>query len=476
MSKKCKLKKIVCAVAAFCVALSAVPAFGAEAEIAVPEADPAKTAEIPAAGPFTDVPEGTYFRDAVMWAYETGVTSGTSDTEFSPQATCTRGQVVTFLWRAAGKPEAAAGADSQAISNEATAAGIDSVLTSNEAAATDSAIAFEDVRPEDYFAKAVLWVVEQGITTGTSKTTFSPNDLCQNAQVITFLWRANGSPEPSIDSEIVAGRESEYYAKALSWADEKELLAGMKEGFQPGANSPRSDIVTYLYRNSGDKITRFDKGSLRTSQVADFSYLLYKPAGARAGMPLIVYLHDDGLKGADLDEFTEKEGLPKFINDGMLGNVPAFVLIPQLPSEVKEWGAVAESLKELINSVASQFSADKTRISLTGCGFGGNGAYELAVKYPELFCCICPLSGSIKNTEENIAALAKIPVMGFAASGEKENTKAAKDLFAALKKAGSFAGLNVLTAKDKGELEKAVYLDKDIALFSWMIMPEEDNL
>lgn len=175
-----------------------------------------KVADVPvtaAKHPFTDVKAGSYYEDAVIWAKENGVTGGTTATTFSPNATCTRGQVVTFLWRAKGSPEPKS-ADNP----------------------------FTDVKSTDYFYKAVLWAVEQGITGGTTATTFSPGNTCTTGQVLTFLWRSNGSPAST-------GADSPYYAKAVSWAAEKGLLDNMGT-FSATKQSPRADIVTYLYRNA----------------------------------------------------------------------------------------------------------------------------------------------------------------------------------------------------------------------------------
>ena len=163
---------------------------------------------------FTDVPAGAYYADAVAWAVEQGITAGTSETTFSPDMTCTRGQVVTFLWRAQGKPEP-----------------------------TNAANPFTDVKESDYYYKAVLWAVEQGLTVGTSETTFSPDMTCTSGQVITFLYRSNNAGaayEPS----------NPYYANAVAWAEKKNLLSGTATVFAPDNDAPRSDIVVYLYRNS----------------------------------------------------------------------------------------------------------------------------------------------------------------------------------------------------------------------------------
>ncbi len=188
----------------------------------LPGAASAAPQKITVENPFYDVPQGTYYHDAVLWALDSNVTTGTSKTSFSPSATCTRGQVVTFLWRALGCPEP-----------------------------TSSVNPFNDVKPGDYYYDAVLWAVEENVTTGTSATTFSPVGTCTSAQVITFLWRANDKPSASGTSSLAQAHQNMYYTDAVAWADTTKLMDGTGSVFSPNAHSPRADIVTYLYRNAG---------------------------------------------------------------------------------------------------------------------------------------------------------------------------------------------------------------------------------
>ena len=168
---------------------------------------------------FVDVPENAYYAPAVAWAVEKGVTEGTSATTFSPDAVCTRAQIVTFLYRAAGSP------------------------------AVKSAVnPFTDVSASDYYYNAVLWAVENGITTGTSETTFSPNESCTRAQCVTFLYRAVGSAATAkaIFTDVSADA---YYAPAVDWAVEKGVTDGTSATtFSPDAVCTRAQIVTFLYR------------------------------------------------------------------------------------------------------------------------------------------------------------------------------------------------------------------------------------
>ena len=171
--------------------------------------------------PFTDVPAGSYYEDAVIWAVDKGITTGTSATTFNPNGICTRAQAVTFLWRAAGSP-----------------------------AAKSSAMPFADVKAGSYYYDAVLWAVEQGITKGTSDTTFSPDATCTRAQIVTFLWRANGSPAVSGNSAFTDVAADAYYAAAVTWAEKNDITGGIGGGlFGSNNNCTRAQIVTFIYRS-----------------------------------------------------------------------------------------------------------------------------------------------------------------------------------------------------------------------------------
>ena len=174
--------------------------------------------------PFTDVATGKYYYDAVVWAIEKAVTRGTSPTAFSPDAACNRAQTVTFLWRAMGSPEP-----------------------------TATVSPFTDVSADAYYYKAVLWAVENGVTSGTSATTFSPDATVTRAQTVTFLWRSAGQPAadgPYGDFGDV--EQGAYYETAVSWAAENGITGGTGEGmFSPSASCTRGQIVTFLYRHLG---------------------------------------------------------------------------------------------------------------------------------------------------------------------------------------------------------------------------------
>ena len=169
---------------------------------------------------FTDVSKTDYFYDAVLWAVENGITTGTSRTRFSPYATCTRAQAVTFLWRASGSP-----------------------------APKNSRMPFTDVSPSAYYYDAVLWALEEGITTGTTSTTFSPDAVIDRAQAVTFLHRANGAPSVTGRTAFTDVPQTAYYADAVKWAVDHGITTGTSAAaFSPNASCTRAQIVTFLYR------------------------------------------------------------------------------------------------------------------------------------------------------------------------------------------------------------------------------------
>ena len=171
-----------------------------------------------AAASFADVPANAYFADAVKWAVDKGITNGLTDTMFGPYESCTRAQIVTFLWRAAGSPE------------------------------PKTASSFTDVPVSTYYAKAVAWAVENGITNGMTETTFAPNATCTRGQSVTFLYRAlKGTASGSTNFTDV--KSDAFYADAINWAVANNVTNGTSNTtFSPNADCTRAEIVTFLYR------------------------------------------------------------------------------------------------------------------------------------------------------------------------------------------------------------------------------------
>lgn len=195
-------------------------------EIIIPDITPSPTPNpTPIPGdnrnPFTDVKKSDYYFEPVLWALENNVTAGLSETTFAPNADCTRGQVVTFLWRVAGCPEPSL--------KEAT---------------------FKDVPIGTYYYKPILWAVENNISSGYNEYTFGPEDKVTRGQFVSLLWRMKGNPEPSsLETDFIDLPDYAYYYKAVLWAAENKVAAGFGEDtFAPDMSCTRGQVVSFLYR------------------------------------------------------------------------------------------------------------------------------------------------------------------------------------------------------------------------------------
>ena len=185
--------------------------------------EPGTTEPTKPAHSFDDVPAGAYYEEAVAWAAEKGITKGTSANTFAPKALCTRAQVVTFLWRAAGCPE------------------------------PQNAGSFADVTAGSYYAKAVAWAIENGITGGTGDGMFSPDAVCTRAQAVTFLYRASAAPAVDGSSSFSDVDADAYYMAAVRWAEQNGITGGIGGGlFGSDLDCTREQIVTFIFRMMAD--------------------------------------------------------------------------------------------------------------------------------------------------------------------------------------------------------------------------------
>ena len=214
----------------------------------------------------------------------------------------------------------------------------------------------------------------------------------------------------------------------------------------------------------------FTACSIDTSQLGTFRYWLYTPSDPTENMPLIVYLHGGLGKGDDLNLITAVDGFPQDLQSGQLGDVRAYVVIPQLPSTQKGWVNAAESISELIDHTVSTYKINRNNISLTGHSMGGTGTWNLACTYPSLFARIAPLSGSIRNTPDIIDSLKNIPVRAFVGSADTiVPPDSSKEVIAALKAAGGSAEITVFDGADHFSVPSLTFLDTNIDLIGWLI-------
>lgn len=201
------------------------------------EKPPAHSAAANGDAAFIDVFDTDFYYESVLWAVNAGVTTGTSSNTFSPKNNCSRAEIVTFLWNNAGRPEPSA---------EETP--------------------FVDVKESSWYYKAVLWAVENGITSGTSATTFSPTSICTRSQAVTFLWNAFGKPaQTTNDNPFNDVKEMSWYYQPVLWAAENRITSGTsKTTFSPNAICTRGEIATFLY-NADQNISSNDENAMEVS-------------------------------------------------------------------------------------------------------------------------------------------------------------------------------------------------------------------
>ena len=210
--------------------------------------------------------------------------------------------------------------------------------------------------------------------------------------------------------------------------------------------------------------------STSTSQIETFRYWLYTPKNPVENMPLIVYLHGSSGKGDDLNILMNEDGFPQYLKNSQLGDVPAYILIPQLPTEKRGWASVSQSVYQLISETVSTYQIDSDNISLTGHSMGGTGTWNLAVQYPELFDRIAPLSGSARGQAAKLEALKEIPVWAFVGSDDTVILpEYSENAVSELNALGGNAQITIFEGADHFAVPSQTYLDPSISLVNWLI-------
>ena len=216
------------------------------------------------------------------------------------------------------------------------------------------------------------------------------------------------------------------------------------------------------------------EGTLRTSAVGELNYLLYTPEKPREHLPLILYLHGGSGKGNDLRLLFEADSLPKFLQEGQIANLDAYVVMPQLPANQKGWEGILPSIEELITEMEQTYGIDANRVSLTGHSMGGTGVWSLVLKNPELFSAAAPLSGSVRMTAgQNLQKLADLPIWAFAGTADTIVPPASSEQFVELlKQENAAAKITLLEGDTHFDVPTSVYLDKKLDLLGWLIKQE----
>lgn len=237
---------------------------------------------------------------------------------------------------------------------------------------------------------------------------------------------------------------------------------------------PGSAAESETASSQTDGSISFQEHSMETEKLDAFGYWLYTPENPTENMPLIVYLHGASGRGEDLNLVVADEDFPKYLQSGELGDVRAYVLIPQLPADLRSWSDISDSLYSLIQKTLSDLSIDTENISLAGFSMGGTAVWELAAEYPDLFARIAPLAGSARGVLEQVSALQEIPVRAFVGADDTVITpNSSEQMVVELKKAGADAQITVLDGADHVSVPSLVYHDESNRLVNWLVGTDE---
>ncbi|MDO4543760.1 MAG: dienelactone hydrolase family protein [Clostridia bacterium] len=275
-------------------------------------------------------------------------------------------------------------------------------------------------------------------------------------------------------SGVVSAADASVVLRAvvqLDELDEAQRVAADVDGNKSVDAADASKILRYIVKLAP---TLELDGSM-TQQVfsaseGDLSYWLYTPENAAVGMPLIIYLHGGSGKGSDLDMLVQNNGFPKYLQDGLLGEVPAFVIIPQLSEDSRGWVDIKDSVYGLVDYACKHYLIDSEKISLTGHSMGGTGTWQLALDNPSLFSRIAPLSGSVQTTEENLEALKNLPVRAFVGSEDNiVSPNSSIQFIENLRRINPNAEVTSFSGAGHSDVPALVYLDSEIGLIDWLI-------
>ncbi len=247
-----------------------------------------------------------------------------------------------------------------------------------------------------------------------------------------------------------------------------------EQGSVSSTEQANSSTVSEVPSSQTDLSISFQANSIKTEELDVFGYWLYTPKNPTENMPLIVYLHGASGRGEDLSLVVADEDFPKYLQSGELGDVRAYVLIPQLPADLRSWSDISDSLYSLIQKTVLDLSIDTENISLAGFSMGGTAVWELAVEYPNLFARIAPLAGSAKGVLEQVSMLQEIPVRAFVGADDTVIApNSSEQMVEELKKAGADAQIIVLDGADHVLLPSLVYHDQNNRLVDWLVGIDE---
>lgn len=260
---------------------------------------------------------------------------------------------------------------------------------------------------------------------------------------------------------FVAGLAGCNGPKTIPNGSESTTSIPSQDAAQPGENTSSATKPT-------EEESTNVPASMELKKLGTLQYYLYTPSNPTNDMPLIIYLHGGTNKRAEVSALLTTEGFPKFLYEGYYGDLRAYVAIPKLDDRYKGWADISDQIRDLIHSLHTNYSINMDKISLTGHSMGGTGTYQLQTKLSNTFACIAPMSGSIQNSETNIAALCKTKVWAFVGTEDTiVNPDSSRAIIQALHEKGANAKITELEGATHFDVPSLAY--KDLALIQWLV-------
>ena len=390
--------------------------------------------------PFSDVSVSAWYFESVERVYEENWMNGTRNDRFSPDDSLTRAMLAVILWRIEGSQGA------------------------------NRTVTFTDTSANAWYADGLSWCAEKGFFAGYPNGSFGPDDAVTREQLATVFFRyaEETGAEPSGQAGHTTFKNGcPWAADTCAWANEYGLFTDAIGTLDLCAPASRAEIAYLLDQYFPSEAS---PSALTENSFDSMGYLLYTPASTRPDMPLIVYLHGGHGKGDDLSVLINTDGFPQYLADGLLGEIPAYVLIPQLPADQRGWKPASETLIQLIEQVCEKNSIDRSRISLTGHSMGGTGTWDLALMYPDIFSRIVPMSGSVDTAPETLAVLANTPVWAFV--GEDDvvvKPESSEQFVAALERQNEDAQITIFPDTDHVGVPQKAWLEHGGELLNWLL-------
>ena len=390
--------------------------------------------------PFSDVSVSAWYFESVERVYEENWMNGTGNDRFSPDDSLTRAMLAVILWRIEGSQDAS------------------------------RTVTFTDTSANAWYADGLSWCAEKGLFAGYPNGSFGPDDAVTREQLAIVFFRyaeKTGAVPSGQVGHATFKNGCPWAADACDWANEHGLFTDAIGTLDLCAPASRAEIAYLLDQYFPSEAS---PAALTENSFDSMGYLLYTPASARPDMPLIVYLHGGHGKGDDLSVLINTDGFPQYLADGLLGEIPAYVLIPQLPADQRGWKPASETLIQLIEQVCEKNSIDRSRISLTGHSMGGTGTWDLALMYPDIFSRIVPMSGSVDTAPETLAVLANTPVWAFV--GEDDvvvKPESSEQFVAALERQNEGAQITIFPDTDHVGVPQKAWLEHGGELLNWLL-------